>query len=157
MPLRQQQWLLGVILLLIGCVSLEEAYAATYKVYSCKTSTGSAVGSTGWDRAVETTDPTARTYVECERGGPTFETDMSGGHSRGLELGLQWTAAPNTAVVGARFAQNVYMPGAPSIWGWQYQVGAIDAFTGKRFDYASCLSPDTACAGYVTYEGEGNG
>ena len=145
------------IALLVGLsAAYSDARAATYAVYSCRTPSGSQIGHSGWTRATETNDPTAQTSFDCANGGLTLATDMSAGHLRGSEVGLQWTAAPDTTIVGTRLTHKVFAPGVLGTWGWQYRVGAIDATTDKRFDSSTCLWPETACAHLTEFEGEGH-
>jgi hypothetical protein len=131
------------------------ASGATYAVYSCQTPGGAAIGGDGWQRASVTTATSVLLSLDCRSGGLRF-TSGATTHARGVELGIEFRPAAETTVVGLRLKHSVFVPGEQTnAWGWEYALSAVDAETGQRFRWATCVSPLTSCANYTSYELEG--
>ncbi len=142
--------------LTLGVVTVQAtALGATYRVYSCNAPGGVTVGSDGWQRSSVTTDTSAQISLDCRSGGPRFTTGPTT-HPRGAELGVEFRPAADTTVVGLRLNHSVFMPGDQAdTWAWEYAVSAVDAGTGERFRFATCVWPSTSCAQHTSFEAEG--
>ena len=128
--------------------------AGTYTVYTCNAPSGKAVGTSGWSRATESTDPLMQVTMACAAGGPTVWGTTAGAHARGAEVGLQWVATQNTTIVGARLVHDVFVPGSGTNWGWQFLVDGIAAGSNERLGLETCVNTSTACSNDLSLEGQ---
>ena len=142
-------------LLTFGAAVPSTAQGATYTVFSCATPGGAAIGGDGWQRASVTTATSWVLSLDCRSDGLSFSSGATT-HLRGVELGIEFRPAAETTVVGLRLKHSVLMPGDQSnAWGWEYAVSAVDAGTGERFRWATCVMASTSCANHTSYEAEG--
>ena len=125
------------------------ATGGTYVVRACRTVPLPSEPPAGWSVAEETNDPSVSSAIECSRNGMRVEAQPNLPHPRGSQIGLRWTAAPNTTIVSYDFDYAIRAPGDfasyGANWSWDYMTGRIDATTGQRTPVNYCLDPRNSC------------
>jgi hypothetical protein len=147
-PSRELRFLvLSAITALAGaCLSTVPASAATYDVFSCAAPGGLETSSAGWSTAADTDDAASFPSLACPRSDLTNEASPNASHPRGANVGMRWTAAPNTAVVAFGLDHRVHAPADPQFrWGWEYRVAFAAPGTASPLALNVCLSPSNSC------------
>ena len=68
--MRRSRYAVAFATIALFPLTVSAAQAGTYTVYTCNAPSGKAVGTSGWSRATESTDPLMQVTMACAAGGP---------------------------------------------------------------------------------------
>jgi hypothetical protein len=127
-------------------VSVGDAMAGTFTVYSCATPSGAKISSyAGWSAKEETTDPNAVMDLACPSYPLAATALTQSAHGRGTAIGLRWMAAAGTTIKSLELqVDNAAYADPGQQWRWELERGIFQQ-GGGRFLMRYCLDPYNAC------------